>query len=79
MQSYRYFLSQSNEFCRHNHLCCFSRVISIVSVYFVSCSMVAGYQHFRGQCYPHHEDCSVLVKVEGGGRYVDGHTDLIVP
>jgi hypothetical protein len=24
MQSYRYFVSQSSEFCRHNPLCCFS-------------------------------------------------------
>jgi len=27
---YRYFVSQSSEFCRHNPLCCFS-----TSVYFV--------------------------------------------
>jgi len=24
MQLYRYFVSQSSEFCRHNPLCCFS-------------------------------------------------------
>jgi len=24
VQSYRYFVSQSSEFCRHNNLCCFS-------------------------------------------------------
>jgi hypothetical protein len=24
MQLYRYFVSQSSEFCRHKHLCCFS-------------------------------------------------------
>jgi hypothetical protein len=24
VQLYRYFVSQSNEFCRHNHSCCFS-------------------------------------------------------
>jgi len=23
MQLFRYFVSQSSEFCRHNHLCCF--------------------------------------------------------
>jgi len=29
VQLYRYFVSQSSEFCRHNPLCCFS-----TSVYF---------------------------------------------
>jgi len=24
VQLYRYFVSQSSEFCRHNHLCCFT-------------------------------------------------------
>jgi hypothetical protein len=32
MQLYRYFVSQSSEFCCHNHLCCFS-----TSVYFCRC------------------------------------------
>jgi hypothetical protein len=33
VQLYRYFVSQSSEFCRHNPLCCFS--VFIVVVYFV--------------------------------------------
>jgi hypothetical protein len=28
LQLYRYFMSQSSEFCRHNHLCCFSTSIT---------------------------------------------------
>jgi len=30
---YRYFVSKSSEFCRHNPLCCFS--MSVIAVYFV--------------------------------------------
>jgi hypothetical protein len=33
LQLYRYFMSQSSEFCRHNPLCCFS--ISVYCFYFV--------------------------------------------
>jgi hypothetical protein len=32
---YRYFMSQSSEFCRHNPLCCFSTNVNFLSVYFV--------------------------------------------
>jgi hypothetical protein len=32
VQLYRYFVSQSNEFCRHNALCCFS-----TSVHYCCC------------------------------------------
>jgi hypothetical protein len=35
MQLYRYFVSQSSEFCRHNPLCCFSTSVYFVSVYFL--------------------------------------------
>jgi len=35
MQLYRYFVSQSSEFCRHNPLCCSQLVFIVVSVYFV--------------------------------------------
>jgi hypothetical protein len=40
VQLYRYFISQSSEFCRHNPLCCFLTSVCIfVSVYFVSDSV----------------------------------------
>jgi len=35
VQLYHYFVSQSSEFCHHNHLCCFSTIIPKVSVYSV--------------------------------------------
>jgi len=34
VQLYRYFVSQSSEFCRHNPLCCFS-----TSVYYYCCCL----------------------------------------
>jgi hypothetical protein len=40
VQLYRYFVSQSNEFCRHNPLYCFSTMfIIIIVVYFVMYSV----------------------------------------
>jgi hypothetical protein len=35
VQLYRYFMSQSSEFCRHNPLCCFSTSVYCSSCYFV--------------------------------------------
>jgi len=35
VQLYRYFPSQSSEFCRHNPLCCFSTSVYLVSIYFI--------------------------------------------
>jgi hypothetical protein len=35
VQLYLYFVSQSSEFCRHNHLCCSQRAFIAVSIYFV--------------------------------------------
>jgi len=32
---YRYFVSQSSQFCRHYPLCCFSTSVYVLSVYFV--------------------------------------------
>jgi hypothetical protein len=33
MQFYRYFMSQSSEFCRHNPLCCFSTSVSFCCLF----------------------------------------------
>jgi len=36
MQLYRYFVSQSSEFCRHNPLCCFSASVCCLFRYRLS-------------------------------------------
>jgi hypothetical protein len=46
MQLYRYFVSQSSEFCRHNPLCCFS-----TSVYCCCCCLLRYDSYILRVCF----------------------------
>jgi hypothetical protein len=60
VQLYRYFVSQSSEFYRHNPLCCFSTCVYFLRVYFVidSVRKLLDTPSSIKADVPHHTSCS---------------------
>jgi hypothetical protein len=68
---YRYFVSQSSEFCRHNPLCCFSTSVYYCKpIFFLSTQSGNFWIHLRKYIiqYPIHLTCQV--------SHLDGNIDL---